>query len=90
MGIIFSFDLKKMAPTKRTTKASATTTTTKPVTNAKLKALINQGVADALAARDTDRSQNGNDSHNLGMGVGGLTQWFERVETDFNINNCAV
>nr|GEU68482.1 reverse transcriptase domain-containing protein [Tanacetum cinerariifolium] len=59
---------EKMAPTKRTTRAPpATTTTTKPVTNAKLKALINQGVADALAARDTNRSQNGNDSHNSRM-----------------------
>ncbi|GJS80769.1 hypothetical protein Tco_0730650 [Tanacetum coccineum] len=42
-----------MAPKKRTTRASpATTTTTTPVTNARLKALIDQGVADALAARD--------------------------------------
>ncbi|GJX50946.1 reverse transcriptase domain-containing protein [Tanacetum coccineum] len=56
-----------MAPTKRTTKASpATTTTTTPVTNAQLKALIDQGVVDALAARDANRSRNGNDSHNLG------------------------
>nr|GEW19466.1 hypothetical protein [Tanacetum cinerariifolium] len=38
-----------MAPTRRTTWASpATTTTTTPVTNAHLKALIDQGVADAL------------------------------------------
>ncbi|GJS15221.1 hypothetical protein Tco_0409693 [Tanacetum coccineum] len=34
-----------------------------------LKALIDQGVADSLAARDADRSMNGDDSHNLGMGV---------------------
>nr|GEY97898.1 hypothetical protein [Tanacetum cinerariifolium] len=54
-----------MAPTKRTTRASpATTTTTTPVTNAQLKALIDQGVADALAAHDADRSRNGDDSHN--------------------------
>nr|GFA58729.1 hypothetical protein [Tanacetum cinerariifolium] len=47
----------KMAPTRRTTRASpATTTTTTPVTNAQLKALIDQGVADALAARDADRN----------------------------------
>ncbi|GJU99935.1 hypothetical protein Tco_1329206 [Tanacetum coccineum] len=58
-----------MAPTKRTTRASpATTTTTTPVTNAQLKALIDQGVIDALAARDTDRSQNGDDNHNSGTG----------------------
>ncbi|GKA73178.1 reverse transcriptase domain-containing protein [Tanacetum coccineum] len=48
---------------------ATTTTTTTSVTNAHLKALINQGVADALAARDADRSMNGDDSHNSGMGV---------------------
>nr|GEX87339.1 hypothetical protein [Tanacetum cinerariifolium] len=57
----------KMAPTKRTTRASpATTTTTTLVTNAQLKALIDQGVVDALAVRDADRSWNGDDSHNSG------------------------
>ncbi|GJX33894.1 reverse transcriptase domain-containing protein [Tanacetum coccineum] len=58
-----------MAPKKRTTRASlaTTTTTTTPVTNAQLKALIDQGVADVLAARDADRSRNGDDSHNSGM-----------------------
>ncbi|GJR02323.1 hypothetical protein Tco_0525307 [Tanacetum coccineum] len=58
-----------MAPKKRTTRASpaTTTTTTTPVTNAQLKALIDQGVADALAGRDVDRSMNGYDSHNSGM-----------------------
>ncbi|GKD89812.1 reverse transcriptase domain-containing protein, partial [Tanacetum coccineum] len=39
------------------------------VTNAQLNALIDQGVADALAARDIDRSMNGDDNHNSGMGV---------------------
>nr|GEU98430.1 putative reverse transcriptase domain-containing protein [Tanacetum cinerariifolium] len=59
----------KMAPIRRTTMASpATTTTTTPITNAQLKALIDQGVANALAARDTNRSRNGNDSHNSGTG----------------------
>ncbi|GJU36629.1 hypothetical protein Tco_1184983 [Tanacetum coccineum] len=59
-----------MAPKKRTTRASPaiTTTTTTPLTNAQLKALIDQGVADALAARDADRSLNGDDSHNSGTG----------------------
>ncbi|GJZ23094.1 putative reverse transcriptase domain-containing protein [Tanacetum coccineum] len=109
-----------MAPKKRTIRASpATTTTTTPVTNAQLKALIDQGVADALVARDADRSQNGDDSHNSGTGsrriertarectytdflkcqpmnfngtegVVGLTQWFKRIETDFDISNCTV
>nr|GEV51218.1 putative reverse transcriptase domain, ribonuclease H-like domain, aspartic peptidase domain protein [Tanacetum cinerariifolium] len=57
----------KMAPTRRTTRASpATKTTTTPVTNAQLKALIDQGIANALATRDADRIQNGDNSHNLG------------------------
>ncbi|GJX32016.1 reverse transcriptase domain-containing protein [Tanacetum coccineum] len=61
----------KIASKKRTTRASpaTTTTTTTPITNALLKALIDQGAADALAARDTDRSMNGDDSHNSGTGV---------------------
>ncbi|GKE19578.1 hypothetical protein Tco_1427155 [Tanacetum coccineum] len=59
-----------MAPKKRTTRASpATKTTTTFVTNAQLKALIDKGVADALAAHDADRSMNGDDSHNSGTGV---------------------
>ncbi|GJQ89810.1 hypothetical protein Tco_0000949 [Tanacetum coccineum] len=95
------------------------TTTTTPVTNDQLKALIDQGIADALAAHDADRSRNGNDSHNSGTssrrtertarkctytdflkcqpmnfkgtkGFVGLTQWFERMETVFNISNYAV
>nr|GFB60796.1 hypothetical protein [Tanacetum cinerariifolium] len=49
--------------------SQSTTTTTTPVTNAQLKALIDQGVADALAARDSDRSQNGEDNHDSGMDV---------------------
>ncbi|GKD82999.1 reverse transcriptase domain-containing protein, partial [Tanacetum coccineum] len=109
-----------MARKKRTNKSSpATTTTTTPVTNAQLKALINQGVADALAARNADRSRNGDENYNSGTGsrrtertarectytdflkcqpmnfkgtegVVGLTQWFERMETVFNISNFAV
>ncbi|GKC26907.1 hypothetical protein Tco_1034201 [Tanacetum coccineum] len=59
----------KMAPTKRTTRASpATTTTTTPVTNSQLKALIDQGIADALAAHDADKSRNSNDSYNSRTG----------------------
>nr|GEY07566.1 hypothetical protein [Tanacetum cinerariifolium] len=58
-----------MAPTRRTTRASpATTTTTTPVTNAQLKELIDQGVVNALAARDANRSWNGDDSYNSGTG----------------------
>ncbi|GJX53007.1 hypothetical protein Tco_0281376 [Tanacetum coccineum] len=60
-----------MAPKKRTTRASpaTTTTTTTPVTNVHLRALIDQGVANALAARDTNKSINGYDSHDSGTGV---------------------
>ncbi|GKB51025.1 reverse transcriptase domain-containing protein [Tanacetum coccineum] len=58
-----------MAPKRAIRSTPATTTTTTSVTNAQLKALIDQGVADALAARDIDRSMNGDDSHNSGTGV---------------------
>ncbi|GJV42943.1 hypothetical protein Tco_1427479 [Tanacetum coccineum] len=61
-----------MAPRKRTTRASpatSTTTTTTLGANAQLKTLIDQGVADALATRDADRSMNGDDNHNSGTGV---------------------
>nr|GEY88524.1 putative reverse transcriptase domain-containing protein [Tanacetum cinerariifolium] len=54
-----------MAP-KRTTRANpatATTTSTTSMTDAQLVALIEQGVAKALAAHDADRNTNGNDSH---------------------------
>ncbi|GJU72273.1 putative reverse transcriptase domain-containing protein [Tanacetum coccineum] len=36
------------------------------MTDAQIKALIAQGVANALAERDTDRSRNGDDSHDSG------------------------
>ncbi|GJX02688.1 putative reverse transcriptase domain-containing protein [Tanacetum coccineum] len=59
-----------MAPKRTTRSTSATTTaTTTTMTNAQLKAMIDQGVTAALAARDADRSMNGDDSHNLGTGV---------------------
>ncbi|GJV42958.1 putative reverse transcriptase domain-containing protein [Tanacetum coccineum] len=59
-----------MAP-KRTTRSTpaATTATTTTVTNAQLKAMIDQGVTAALAARDADRNTNGDDSHVSGTGV---------------------
>nr|GFC64495.1 hypothetical protein [Tanacetum cinerariifolium] len=65
------FQTTKMAP-KRTTRANhatTKTTTTTSVTDAQLAALIEQGVARALAARDADRNTNVDDSHNLGTGV---------------------
>nr|GEV18903.1 putative reverse transcriptase domain-containing protein [Tanacetum cinerariifolium] len=60
-----------MAP-KRTTRANlapTTSTTTTSVTDAQLEALIKQGVAKALAARDADRNMNGDDSHVSGTGA---------------------
>ncbi|GKB77801.1 putative reverse transcriptase domain-containing protein [Tanacetum coccineum] len=59
-----------MAPkrTTRSTPATKTTPTTS-VTDEQLKRLIDQGVVDALAVRDADRSQNGEDNHDSGMGV---------------------
>ncbi|GKE79680.1 hypothetical protein Tco_1545800, partial [Tanacetum coccineum] len=56
---------------KRTTGSTpaVTATTTTIVTDAQLKALIDQGVANALAPRDADKSQNGEDSHDSGTGV---------------------
>ncbi|GKF00433.1 hypothetical protein Tco_0023783 [Tanacetum coccineum] len=47
-------------------KRNIATTTTTPMTDAQIKALIAQGVADALPERDPDRSRIGNDSHDSG------------------------
>ncbi|GJZ58311.1 hypothetical protein Tco_0613805 [Tanacetum coccineum] len=60
-------DHVKMPPKKRIT----TTTTTTPMTDAQLKALIAQGVADALAEIEANRtSRNGNDNHDSGTSSG--------------------
>nr|GEZ76638.1 reverse transcriptase domain-containing protein [Tanacetum cinerariifolium] len=55
---------------KRTSRETpaATTTPTTTVTNAQLQALIDRGVAAALAERDADRSRNGNNSNDSGIG----------------------
>nr|GFA11200.1 hypothetical protein [Tanacetum cinerariifolium] len=53
--------IEKMAPTRATPATVTTPTTT--ITNAQLQALINQGVAAALAERDADRSRNGDNSN---------------------------
>ncbi|GJX66952.1 putative reverse transcriptase domain-containing protein [Tanacetum coccineum] len=56
-----------MAPKETTRSTPATTTnpdiTTTSVTNSQLKAMIDQGVTVALAARNADRNTNGDDSH---------------------------
>nr|GEX55913.1 putative reverse transcriptase domain-containing protein [Tanacetum cinerariifolium] len=71
LKLLKTLQTQKIAP-KRTTKstpATTATTTTTSVTDAQLKALIDQGIANALAARDADRSRNSEDSHDSGMGV---------------------
>nr|GEX62222.1 hypothetical protein [Tanacetum cinerariifolium] len=57
--------IQKMPPKKR---IASTTTTTTPMTDAQLKALIAQDVADALVERDTDRSRTGDDNHDSRTG----------------------
>nr|GFC24661.1 hypothetical protein [Tanacetum cinerariifolium] len=61
---------KKMAP-RRTTRSTADqeTVNATTVTNAQLQIMIDQGVTAALAARDAQRSMNGDDSHNSRTGV---------------------
>nr|GEW09805.1 reverse transcriptase domain-containing protein [Tanacetum cinerariifolium] len=84
----------KMPPktTTRSTPATTTTTTT-TVTDAQLKALIDQGVANALVARDADTMEMAKTVMILEWGTEGvvkLTQWFKRMETVFHISNCTV
>nr|GFA57238.1 hypothetical protein [Tanacetum cinerariifolium] len=109
-----------MAP-KRTTRSTqvppvtpATTATTTTVTEAQLQALIDQGVAAAMAEAEASRVRNAYDSNGSRPrlaqavrectypdfqkyqplnfkgteGVIGLTQWFEKIESVFNISNC--
>nr|GEW04003.1 hypothetical protein [Tanacetum cinerariifolium] len=54
--------------TTRSTPATTTTTTTIPVTNAQLKAMIDQGIANELVACDANRNQNDEDSYDSGTG----------------------
>ncbi|GKF09965.1 hypothetical protein Tco_0044189, partial [Tanacetum coccineum] len=58
----------KMPPKRRTTRATPATTTTPTTTviDAQLQALIDQGVAAALAERDASRSRDGDNSHGSG------------------------
>ncbi|GJV60087.1 putative reverse transcriptase domain-containing protein [Tanacetum coccineum] len=82
-----------MAPKRATRSTPAATAATTSVTNAQLQAMIDQGVTAALAARDANRSTNGDDSHVSGTGTKGvveLIQWFEKLETVFSISNCSV
>nr|GEW57897.1 putative reverse transcriptase domain-containing protein [Tanacetum cinerariifolium] len=60
----------KMAPKKRTTRATPATTITPTttITNAQLRALIYRGVDATLAEHDADKSRNGDNSNDLGTG----------------------
>nr|GFB82726.1 reverse transcriptase domain-containing protein [Tanacetum cinerariifolium] len=79
-----------MAP-RRTTRSTADqeTINATTVTNAQLQTMIDQGVTAALAACDTLRSTNGDDSHNSGtvkfatctLHSVALTWWNTHVET---------
>ncbi|GKD05764.1 hypothetical protein Tco_1180738 [Tanacetum coccineum] len=71
--------------------------TTILMTDAAIKQLIAQGVADALVDYDANRSsRNGDDSHDSRSGgrrhvhTTRLTQWFEKMEYVFYISNCTV
>ncbi|GJZ90883.1 hypothetical protein Tco_0662810 [Tanacetum coccineum] len=69
LRLMSTLQTQKMAR-KRTTRANpAATTATTSVTNAQLKAMIDQGVTNALAVGDANRNTNGNDIHNSGTGV---------------------
>nr|GEX85095.1 hypothetical protein [Tanacetum cinerariifolium] len=76
----------KMAPKKKTTRATPATTTTltTTATNAQLQALIDRGAVAALAEHDADRSRNGDNSNNLGTdGRRQMTTPRECTYTDF-------
>ncbi|GKD37732.1 hypothetical protein Tco_1257939, partial [Tanacetum coccineum] len=79
-----------MTPKGATISTPTATAAATSVTNAQIQAMIDQGVTAALAARDANRSTNGDDSHVSGTGVVELIQWFEKMETVFSISNCSV
>nr|GEW73781.1 putative reverse transcriptase domain-containing protein [Tanacetum cinerariifolium] len=64
---VYLLTIIKMAPKKRTTRATPTTPTI-TVTDAQLQALINRGIAVVLAEHDADRSKNGDNSNDSGTG----------------------
>ncbi|GJS31118.1 putative reverse transcriptase domain-containing protein [Tanacetum coccineum] len=84
-------DTRENVTNRRATRQSHATTytNTTTVTNAQLQALIDQGIAAALAKRDASRSRDGDNSHGT-EGVVGLTQWAEKMESVFLISNCAI
>ncbi|GJQ90888.1 putative reverse transcriptase domain-containing protein [Tanacetum coccineum] len=80
-----------MAP-KKTTRSTPVTPTpnatpTIIVTEAQLQALIDQGVAAAMAEEEASRVRNGYNINGT-KGVVRLTRWFEKMESVFSISNC--
>ncbi|GJW04458.1 putative reverse transcriptase domain-containing protein [Tanacetum coccineum] len=76
--------------TKRTPRLNTApeTTNTTFVTNAQLQAMIDQGVTAALAARDANRSTNGDDNHNSRTCVRRTEQLLVNVlNTTFSMSN---
>nr|GEY06358.1 hypothetical protein [Tanacetum cinerariifolium] len=67
---VYLLAIIKMAPKRRTTRATPATITTPTttITNTQLQALIDRGIAAALAERDADRSRNGDNNNDSGMG----------------------
>nr|GEX80878.1 reverse transcriptase domain-containing protein [Tanacetum cinerariifolium] len=70
VDLVMALLISKMAPKRRTTRATPATATTPTttITNAQLQALIDQGVAAVLAECDTDRSKNGDNNNDSGTG----------------------
>ncbi|GJZ75716.1 hypothetical protein Tco_0640181 [Tanacetum coccineum] len=63
--------------------------TTTPMTDAAIKQLIAQGVANALVEHEANRnSRNRDDSHNSRSGE--RRQWFKKMELVFHISNCTI
>ncbi|GKC69710.1 hypothetical protein Tco_1115593 [Tanacetum coccineum] len=72
--------------------ATVTATTTIPMTDAAIRALIAQGVANVLAGRTIQRKTNLNDDGSQGSGSG-ITKPMRpthEMESVFHISNCAV
>ncbi|GJZ74348.1 reverse transcriptase domain-containing protein, partial [Tanacetum coccineum] len=80
-----------MAP-KRTTRSTPATTTTPTtyLTDEQLKRLIAQGVFDVLAEREATRSENGEYSHDSGMGGMRQAPLARKMEIVFRLSNCTV
>nr|GEV93379.1 reverse transcriptase domain-containing protein [Tanacetum cinerariifolium] len=75
----------------RTKTALATTTSTTLMTDATIRALIAQGVVDALADQEIQQNTNlnGDESQGSGSGITRPVRLTRKLETIFHINNCA-